>query len=68
MNHSLMTADRNTHLKIVVLALIAGIGVVAVGLSARVSDQTTAAAAKVEQIVVKAGKPAVYTSRATTVR
>lgn len=65
MNHSLMTADRTTHLKMVVLALVAGIGVVTVGLAARVSEP---APAKAEQIVVKAQKPTVFTTRDVTVR
>jgi len=38
MNHSLLSADRNTHLKIVTVALIAAIIVVAVGITARLTD------------------------------
>ena len=38
MNHSILTADRNTHLKVAALALAAAIGVVLVGFSARVDD------------------------------
>ncbi len=68
MNHSLMTADRTTHLKMVVLALIAGIGVVLVGLSARDPGASTTASLKTEQIVVKAGTPSAFTSRDITVR
>jgi len=37
MNHSLLTADRRTHGKIMVLALIAAIAVIGVGLTARVT-------------------------------
>jgi len=36
MNHSIATADRNTHLKVAALALAAAIAVVLVGFSARV--------------------------------
>lgn len=35
MNHSLHSADRATHLKIVVVALVAGIGVAVLGISTR---------------------------------
>src|SRR2546428_169313 len=35
MNHSIHSADRATHLKIVVIALVAGIAVAAFGISAR---------------------------------
>ena len=35
MNHSIHSADRSTHLKIVVVALVAGIAVAAFGISAR---------------------------------
>ena len=37
MNHSFYSADKMTHLKIVVVALVAAIGVAAAGISARVS-------------------------------
>ena len=58
MNHSIHSADRTTHLKIVVVALVAGIAVAAFGISARtsVSDFTQTAH------VLKAGKPVVVTS------
>ena len=38
MNHSFYSADRMTHLKIVVVALVAAIGVAAAGISARVTS------------------------------
>jgi hypothetical protein len=38
MNHSFYSADRMTHLKIVVVALVAAIGVAGLGISARVSS------------------------------
>jgi hypothetical protein len=54
MNHSIYSADRTTHLKIVVVALVAGVGV-----SARIGfDSGATQTAK----VVKAGKPVVLTS------
>jgi hypothetical protein len=63
MNHSIYSADRTTHLKIVVVALVAGIIVAGVGLSARLGyDGGTTQTAK----VVKAGKPVVLTSSGTS--
>jgi hypothetical protein len=59
MNHSIYSADRTTHLKVVVLALIAGIAVAGFGISARTfSDDGSTQTAR----VVKAGKPVVVTS------
>jgi hypothetical protein len=57
MNHSIHSADRATHLKIVVVALVAGIAVAAFGISAR----TTADYSQTAHII-KAGKPVVVTS------
>jgi hypothetical protein len=37
MTHSLYSADRATHLKIVIVALVASIGVAGLGVSARVN-------------------------------
>lgn len=59
MNHSIYSADRSTHLKVVVLALVAGIAVTGFGISARVfSDDGSTQTAR----VIKAGKPVVVTS------
>jgi len=59
MNHSIYSADRSTHLKIVVMALVAGIAVAGFGISARTfSDDGSTQTAR----VVKAGKPVVVTS------
>ena len=57
MNHSIHSADRTTHLKIVVVALVAGIAVAAFGISARSGSDFTQTAH-----VMKAGKPVVVTS------
>ena len=57
MNHSIHSADRSTHLKIVVVALVAGIAVAAFGISARTNADYSQTAH-----VVKAGKPVVVTS------
>jgi hypothetical protein len=57
MNHSIHSADRSTHLKIVVVALAAGIAVAAFGIAARTNVDYSQTAH-----VVKAGKPVVVTS------
>jgi hypothetical protein len=64
MNHSIYSADRPTHLKIVVVALVAGIAVAAVGLSARLNtDDGYAQTAR----AIKAGKPITVTSSEASV-
>ena len=64
MNHSIYSADRSTHLKIVVVALVAGIAVAAFGISVRSSsdDFTQTATAR----VIKAGKAVTITSSNTS--
>jgi len=65
MNHSIYSADRTTHLKIVVVALVAGIAVAGFGISARTSSDDYTQTAR----VLKAGKPvAVTSSNAMVVR
>jgi hypothetical protein len=58
MNHSFHSVDRATHLKIVVVALVAGIAVTAFGIAARPTADDSQTAAH----VIKAGKPVVVTS------
>ena len=58
MNHSIYSADRTTHLKIVVVALVAGIAVAGLGITARSSSDDYAQTAH----VIKAGKPMALTS------
>jgi hypothetical protein len=64
MNHSMHSADRSTHLKIVVMALVAGIAVAGFGISARTNSDYAQTAH-----VIKAGKAmAVTSSDASMVR
>jgi hypothetical protein len=63
MNHSIYSADRSTHLKIVVVALVAGIAVAGFSISARTtSDEGFTQTAR----VLKAGKPVAITSAETS--
>jgi hypothetical protein len=61
MNHTFHSADRATHLKIVVVALMAGIAVAAFGIATRSNVDYTQTAH-----VIKAGKPVVVTSSDTS--
>jgi hypothetical protein len=62
MAHSLLGADRLTHLKILAVALVAGVMFVMVGVAAHVSDFDTAGAMMQDQPVVKAGKSTIFTT------
>ena len=59
MNHSIYSADRTTHLKVVIIALIAGILVAGFGiLMHNSSDEVLTQTAR----VMKAGKPVMVTT------
>ena len=61
-NHSIYSADRMTHLKIVVVAMIAGVALAGVGISVRLSsDDGDARPSR----VIKAGKGMAVTSSST---
>ena len=63
MNHSIYSADRSTHRKVVVVALVAGMAVVGFAISARSSsDDGYTQTAR----VIKAGKPVAITSSNTS--
>jgi len=63
MSLSLLSASRNTHLKITLVALVAAIVVVVVGLNARTANTDLAASpASVDGPVLKAARPATFTS------
>jgi len=65
MNHSFYSADRATHLKIVVVALIAATAVAGIGISSRVNSSDSFAEAQRVQ-VIKAGKPVMVTTSGQT--
>ncbi|MGA2129053.1 MAG: hypothetical protein ABSG76_23220 [Xanthobacteraceae bacterium] len=60
MQHSLITASGATHLKIMVVALVGAILVVAAGIGLHQQDVQQSSRAS-ETIVVKAGHPMTYT-------
>jgi len=63
MNHSIYSADRATHMKIVVVALTAGVVVAGLGVSVRLTaDDGYSQTAR----VIKAGKPVTITSSDTS--
>ena len=64
MNHSLVTADRATHLKIVAVSLVAAIAVILVGVTARITDTGDANTnLQAHGPMLKAGKPSAVTAR-----
>ena len=64
MNHSFHSADRATHRKIVVVALVAGIAVAAFGIAPRTNVDLSQTAQTTH--VIKAGKPVVVTNSGTS--
>lgn len=67
MNYSLITADRATHLKIVVLSLLAAIAVVAVGVSSRATASGSAGRSE-PTMIAKSGKTLAHASVQTIIR
>jgi hypothetical protein len=63
MNHSMYSADRGTHLKIVVIGLLCATLVAFIGIFAHVSDIDLGTAA-----LVKAGQPTTVSGRIPTIR
>jgi hypothetical protein len=63
MNWSLYNADRTTHLKIVVVALLAGTLVAGFGIATRNLDLGTDVVAAKRAPVIKAGQPVIWTER-----
>jgi hypothetical protein len=65
-NFTMRTADRLTHLKIVVVSLVAGIVVVGVGVAARPTLPDMSTQLETRAPVLKAGQPVIWTSADTT--
>ena len=63
MNWSMYTADRNTHLKIVVVGLAAALLIAVIGISARDLNLGTDILTAQTPTVIKAGGPGVFTGQ-----
>ena len=63
MNHSIYSADRATHLKIVVVGLLCAVFVAAIGTFAHISDVDLGTTQ-----LVKAGQPTAVTGRLPDIR
>jgi hypothetical protein len=63
MNHSIYSADRATHLKIVVVGLLCAVLVAAIGTFAHISDVDLSTTQ-----LVKAGQPSAVTGRLPDIR
>ena len=62
MNHSIYSADRTTHLKIVIVALMVGIAIANLAILSRAGSDTSSTAS-----VLRAGKPVAITSSDATI-
>jgi hypothetical protein len=63
MNHSLLSADRRTHLKVVVMALLGAILVVGIGIAAHLSTNGDVARLQGNPPVLKAGQPITFSGQ-----
>ncbi|MBI2716401.1 MAG: hypothetical protein HYX37_18425 [Rhizobiales bacterium] len=63
MNWSMYTADRTTHLKIVVVGLCAALLIAVIGISVRDLNLGTDVMTAQSPTVIKAGGPVVFTDR-----
>jgi hypothetical protein len=66
MNWSLYTADRTTHLKIVVVGLTAALLIAVIGISARGLNLGTDIIAAQGPTIIKAGGPVAYSEGGST--
>ncbi|HUC70152.1 MAG TPA: hypothetical protein VMS01_03065 [Stellaceae bacterium] len=64
MNHSMYSADRGTHVKIVILGLVCATMVAVIGIFAHVSSNIDLGTAA----LVKAGQPTTLSGQAPTIR
>ena len=68
-NSTIHTADRLTHIKIVVVSLVAGIAVVAIGIAAHQPAENMSAQLEARAPVLKAGQPVIWSGdEARTIR
>ena len=64
-NFTMRTADRLTHLKIVVVALVAGIAVIGMGIAAHQPVSNMGAQLEARAPVLKAGQPVIWSGSET---
>jgi hypothetical protein len=67
MNHSLISADRTTHLKILAVALLGAICIVTAGIAAHIAERPASDRLAAHAPVLKAGHPVAYTRDGTPV-
>jgi ABC-type proline/glycine betaine transport system permease subunit len=67
-NSSMFTADRMTHLKIVVVSLICATMVAGIGIASRVTDGATTSNGRLEANVIRATAPVTATSEINPIR
>ena len=67
MNSSMYTADRSTHLKIVVVGLVAALLIAVIGIAGRELNLGTDIMTARAPSVIKAGAPVVFTDRSGSV-
>jgi hypothetical protein len=66
MSHSLLSASSHTHVKIVVVALVAAILLVLGGITAHVNAGRDMAGLHTQASVIKAAQPVTYTGQSDT--
>jgi hypothetical protein len=66
-NSSMFTADRMTHLKIVVVSLVCATLVAGIGIASRVTDGATTSG-RLEANVIRAGAPVTATTDVNPIR
>ena len=67
MNHSLITADRATHLKIVAVALVSAIVIVTAAIAAHLAERPAGERLEARAPAVKVGHPVAYSRDGTPV-
>jgi hypothetical protein len=67
MNWSIYTADRSTHLKIVIVGLVAALMISFIGIAARELNLATDIMTAQAPTVIKAGAPLVFTAHSDPV-
>ena len=67
-NTSMFTADRVTHVKIVVVALVCATVVAGIGVASRITDGSTTGNGRLEATVIKAGAPLTASTERNPIR